>query len=70
MNDFLGNPLEVGDEVVLTAPNYRHLTKAKVIAFTKQKVRVEFNNTWNYGTKGMLQEYISEPKFLVRINHE
>ena len=66
MKDFLGKQLDVGDEVVLTAPQYRHLVKAKVVAFTPKKVRVEYNNTWNFsGSQEYLQEYLSEPNFLV-----
>ena len=66
MKDFLGKQLDVGDEVVLTAPQYRHLVKAKVVAFTPKKVRVEYSNTWNIsGSQEYLQEYLSEPNFLV-----
>jgi len=68
MKDFLGNILEIGDEVVLTAPKYRMFTRAKVIAFTPKRVRVQYNNTWNYGSKGRVEEYLSEPKFLVKTN--
>ena len=70
MKDFLGRPLAIGDNVVLTAPKYRHFTKAKVIAFTTQKVRVEFNNTWNYGAGGYVEQYLSEPNFLVKIEEK
>jgi len=51
---------------VLTAPKYRMFTNAKVVAFTPKKVRVQFNNTWNYGSKGHVEEYLSEPNFLVK----
>lgn len=73
MKDFLGNQLDIGDEVVLTAPQYRHLVKAKVIAFTPKKVRVEYSNTWTYGAQGQLQEYLSESNFLIlnkKVNNE
>jgi len=70
MKDFLGNILEIGDEVVLTAPKYRMFTKAKVIAFTPKKVRVQFNNTWNYGPKGHIEEYLSEPDFIVKTSNK
>ena len=73
MKDFLGKQLDIGDEVVLTAPQYRHLVKAKVIAFTPKKVRVEYSNTWTYGSQGRLEEYLSEPNFLIlnkKFNHE
>lgn len=67
MKDFLGKKLAVGDTVVLTAPQYRHFTKANVIAFTPKKVRVEFNNTWNFGSGGHIETYLSEPDFLVKV---
>ena len=66
MKDFLGKQLDVGDDVVLTAPQYRHLVKAKVVAFTPKKVRVEYTNTWNFSAAdAVLQEYLSEPNFLI-----
>ena len=65
MKDFLGKQLDVGDEVVLTAPQYRHLVKAKVVAFTPKKVRVEYNNTWTYDSQGQLEQYLSESNFLI-----
>lgn len=67
MKDFLGQELAIGDTVVLTAPNYRMLIKAKVIALTPMKVRVEYNNTWNFGPSGFISTYLSEPAFLVKI---
>lgn len=73
MKDFLGKQLDIGDEVVLTAPLYRHLVKAKVVSFTPKKVRVEYNNTWTYGSQGQLEKYLSEPNFLVlskKVNQE
>lgn len=56
--DFLGRELEVGDMVVVTEMNYRNLRKAKIIAFTPKKVRVEFKSG---------DTYLSEPNFLVKI---
>ena len=67
MKDFLKVELKLGDSVVLTAPQYRHLVVAKVIAFTNKKVRVSFSNTWNYGDNGHYTEYLSAPDFLVII---
>lgn len=67
MKDFLGKEIAVGDIVVLTAPQYRHFTKAKVIAFTPKKVRVEFNNTWNFGPGDHIETYLSESDFLVKV---
>jgi len=69
VKDFLGNDLALGDEVVLTAPNYRHFVKAKVIKFTPKKVRVEYLNTWNFPSgNGLRLEYLSDPEFLVKIS--
>jgi hypothetical protein len=65
MKDFLGNILELGDEVVFTAPKYRMFAKGKIIAFTKTKVRVEYMNTWNFPSPGYKDEYLAEPSFLV-----
>jgi hypothetical protein len=65
--DFLKNELAIGDTVVLIAPNYRHLVKAKIIAFTAKNVRVEFNNTWNHGPKGDIQQVLQSPDQLVKI---
>ena len=70
MKDFLGKEINIGDQVVLTAPRYRHFVKATVIAFTPKQVRVEFLNTWNYGPPGRLQEYLGSPDFLIVINND
>jgi hypothetical protein len=69
MKDFLGKELAIGDIVVLTAPKYRHFTKATVIAFTKQKVRVSYINNWNF-SRGYEDTYLSEPDFLVKIEEK
>lgn len=63
MKDFLGTELQLGDMVVLTQPSYRNFVRAKVIAFTPKKVRVE------YKMRGDLfsTTYLSEPDFLVVI---
>lgn len=65
MKDFLGEYLEIGDEVVFTAPKYRHFAKAKIIAFTKTKVRIAYKNTWNFQAPGVDSEYLSDPGFLI-----
>lgn len=67
MKDFLGKELTLGDVVVLTAPRYRMYTKAKIIAFTKTKVRVEFTNTWNFAHPGLVETYLSESNFLIKV---
>ncbi len=64
MKDFLGTEIQLGDMVVLTQPNYRNLVRAKVIAFTPKKVRVE------YRMRGSSPNtYLSEPDFLVVIKN-
>ena len=60
MKDFLGKELELGDLVVTTRPNYREFVKAKIIAFTPKKVRVEYTTY-----SGRADTYLSEPNFLV-----
>jgi len=65
MKDFLGRALELGDSVVIIAPNYRHFVLARVIKFTPQSVRVAYNNDWNgYGYKELLQS----PSQLVKVD--
>lgn len=68
MKDFLGKKLSVGSIVILIAPSYRHLVRARVISFTDQKVRVEFNNTWNYGVTGHIQQILQTPTQLVKVD--
>lgn len=70
MKDFLGKQLELGDMVILTAPKYRQFTLAVVVAFTPKLVRVQFTNTWNYQPPGRVEQYIAEPCFLVKVNHQ
>ena len=69
MKDFLGKLLEIGDTVVMVAPQYRMFNKAKVIAFTKTKVRVEYTNTWNFskGHPCAVETYLSDPDFLIKV---
>jgi hypothetical protein len=60
MKDFLGKELEIGDLVVVTEPKYRNLVKAKIVAFTPKKVRIEYRSYL-----GRNYTYLSEPDFLV-----
>jgi aspartate/methionine/tyrosine aminotransferase len=66
MKDFLGNIIEIGDEVILPVPGYRVLTKAVIIEFTAKKVKVQYNNTWNYGNDGLQDEYLADPNILIK----
>lgn len=42
--DFLGNPIALGDTVVLIIPNYRSLAKGRVTRLTPEFVIVEYDN--------------------------
>lgn len=42
MKDFLGNPLEVGDEVVCIQKDYKNLVKACVVKITAKTIFVEY----------------------------
>lgn len=65
--DFLGRELAVGDEVVTTPKNYRGLVKATIVGFTPQQVRVVYMNTWNYGSPGKEEKFLTYPGTLVKI---
>jgi hypothetical protein len=67
MRDFLRKELALGDDVVTMVPRYRSLVKAKIIAFTPRKVRVEYTNTWNYGRPGVVEQLLQDPDQLVKI---
>jgi hypothetical protein len=43
MKDFLGNILEVGDEVICIELHYKNLKEATVVRVTLQTVTVEYN---------------------------
>ncbi len=70
MKDFLGNPLAVGDSVILIAPNYRSLVTGRIISQTPKNFRVAFLNTWNYGPDGHRQEILQASTQLVKVNHD
>ena len=61
MKDFLGKELKLGDLVVVTEPQYRNLVKAKIVAFTPKKVRIEYRSQL-----GLTETDLSEPNCLVR----
>lgn len=42
MKDYLGNELQVGDEVIFPYPNYRGLVTGKILKITPQKVKMEY----------------------------
>lgn len=66
MKDIFGEELLEGDVVAVTPKNYRGLVKATIIGFTAQNVRVEYNNTWNFGKPGKLEQYLVPPSSLVK----
>ena len=68
MKDFLGRDLELGDSVIVIAPNYRHFVLARVIQFTPKQVRVSFMNTWNFGSEGYYTELLQSPKQLTKVD--
>lgn len=66
MKDFFGNILAIGDEVAFCRPNYRGLTRGKIIAFTPKQVRVTYMNTWNYGKPGREETYLTYSGDLIK----
>lgn len=70
MRDFLGNELEVGDRVVMTAPQYRMFVVGEIIKMTAKKVRVKYMNTWNFSKPGRPAEYLTDPDFLLKVVDE
>lgn len=49
MKDFLGNELNVGDEVVFSLQLHRRLCKGVVVSFTKSKnyVNIKYNGKYS-----------------------
>lgn len=66
MKDFLKNELNLNDDVVLMIPNYRGLVKGIIIAFTPKKVRVQYQNTWNFASPQTFV-VLQEPSQIVKI---
>lgn len=50
--DFLGNKINIGDEVIFEAPKYRDFVVGKVITKAAKTCQIEYVNDWNYPTKG------------------
>lgn len=65
--DFLGQPLKEGDEVVTTPKNYRGLVRATIKSFTPKQVRVVYMNTWNYGSPGREENFLTYSDSLVKV---
>ncbi len=51
MKDFLGKVIAKDDVLIIRMPDYAGLCLARVLAFTPQKVRVEYFNVWNHDAK-------------------
>ncbi len=66
MKDFMKKTIQIGDSVAFYAPGYRMFCLGKVIAFTPKKVRVEYNNHWNYpGRQPRKEDYLAEPNMFI-----
>lgn len=50
MKDFLGNELNVGDEVVCIELNYKNLKRATVVRITPKTIFVTYNK-WGLATE-------------------
>ena len=50
MKDYLGNKLEVGDEVIYITPGYRDFTKGVITRFTKFYVFIKQERETRGGT--------------------
>lgn len=66
MKDYLNRKLAIDDYVIMTMPRYSDICMGKIIAFTKQKVRVEYTNNWNF-RDGSKEELLTDPYRLCRI---
>ena len=64
MNDFVGQPLLVGDYVAFTRPHYRELCLGKVTSFTPKKVHVGYKQ-WKTSTD--FTDFLTESTNLVRL---
>lgn len=67
MNDLIGNPLIVGEFVVLRMPQYSRIVVGRVFKLAPQKVRVEYINDWNF-LHGYRQQILVEPQSLCVIH--
>jgi hypothetical protein len=59
-SDFLGNKINVGDEVIFTAPGYRALVIGKVITKAPKSCQIEYINDWNYPRDGGVKEVVRQ----------
>lgn len=63
MKDFLGQELQIGDEVIFSPKHYKYsLVIGKIVAFTPQKIRVEYKFSYENYT----HDYLMEPAQLIK----
>jgi len=67
MKDYLGNEIEIGDNVVAIMPDYRMFVKGVVYQFTPQKVRIEYYYNFS-GNKQSSRTILQEPDQIICIN--
>lgn len=48
MEDFLKQPLELGDRVVFLVPGYRQFWLGKIVKFTAKMAAVEYDSPFKY----------------------
>jgi hypothetical protein len=66
MNDFFGQPLNIGDEVAFMTPRYRCMVIGKIVSFSPQTMLIEWNNTVNYGPQGRIQTFRATPDQVIK----
>jgi hypothetical protein len=64
MKDFLGNYIDIGDEVVFVQLGYRNLLKGKIVKKTAKTILIshEMTNTCGTETKQYPYQVIKVPK--------
>ena len=55
MQDFLGNDLNIGDEVVFMDLSYLNLRRARIIAFTPEQIQIEYKDFYSVSLKTSIQ---------------
>ena len=65
--DFLGNKINVGDKVILEAPDYRAFVIGTVITKAPKSCQIEYVNTWNFPDGG--RELVVRQSYAQIIKH-
>ena len=68
MKDYLGNEVEIGDQVTVAIKNYRGLITATVVGIANQFIVVEHQNTWHYKPDGDVVYYHVQSHQFVKQN--